>query len=296
MARQLPVWRSALYVPVIVERFVDKAHERGADAITLDLEDSIPPSEKNRARTLVADAAAKAGRSGADVLVRVNREWRTCIADLEAAVGPDVRAIVLPKVADATHVRFVAEVLDELEAARGMAAEHTGIVCLIETPDAYFQARDIAGASPRMLAITLGGEDFAAACGMASDPDGLKEPSVNIAIAASAAGIMPWGYVGSIADFTDLDGFRAMLVRSRKLGFSGGACIHPAQVPVLNEAFSPSDEEVADARGLLETFDDALKKGLGAVTYKGKMIDIPIVQRARRVVATADAIAAKGGS
>ena len=293
MAKTLPVWRSSLYVPVIVERFVDKAHERGADAVILDLEDSIPPPEKARARTMVAAAAKKVGRNGADVMVRVNREWRSCIADLEAAVGPDVRGITLPKVADASHVRFVAEVLDELEAQRGMTPGHTGIVGLIETPDAYFKAREIAGASDRMLGVTLGGEDFAAACGMASDPDGLKEPSINVAIAASAAGILPLGYVGSIADFTDLEGFRAMLVRSRKLGFCGGACIHPAQVAVLNDAFSPSAEEIEHARGLLDTFDDALKKGLGAVTYRGKMIDIPIVQKARRVIATADAIAAR---
>jgi citrate lyase subunit beta/citryl-CoA lyase len=290
MARILPVWRSSLYVPVIVERFVDKAHERGADAVILDLEDSIPPAEKVRARTLVTAAAAKVGRGGADVTVRVNREWRSCIADLEAVVSPAVCGIILPKVADASHVRFVAEVLDELEAARGMEPGTTGIVALIETPDALFQVRDIAGASPRMLGITLGGEDFAAACGMASDADGLMQPSLQVAFAASAAGILPLGFIGSIADFTDLDGFRAMLMRSRRLGFCGGACIHPTQVAALNEAFTPTAEEIEHARGLLDIFDEALEKGLGAVTYRGKMIDIPIVQKARRVIATDDAI------
>ncbi|MGY8993463.1 MAG: hypothetical protein ACKVK8_04860, partial [Rhodospirillales bacterium] len=105
-----------------------------------------------------------------------------------------------------------------------------------------------------------------------------------------AAGILPLGFIGSIADFTDLDGFRAMLMRSRRLGFCGGACIHPTQVAALNEAFTPTAEEIEHARGLLDIFDEALEKGLGAVTYRGKMIDIPIVQKARRVIATDDAI------
>ena len=291
----LPLWRSGLYVPVIVERFVDKAHERGADAVILDLEDSIPPAEKPRARSLVAAAAAKVAGNGTDVLVRLNRQWRMCIADLEACVGPAVRAVVLPKVADASHVRFVAEVLDELETARGMKPCSTGIVGLIETPDAVFDVRAIAGAHPRLLGLTLGPEDFALAAGMQPTPEGLFQPTMQVAMACAGAGILPLGFVGSIADFTDVEGFRAVIRQARRLGLRGGFCIHPAQVAVLNEEFSPTVAEIDDARGLIAAFEGALAQGLGAVTYKGKMVDIPVVERARAVLAVDAAIRARAG-
>lgn len=286
----LPLWRSALYVPVIVERFVDKAHERGADAVILDLEDSIPPVEKPRARSLVAAAAAKVAGHGTDVLVRLNRSWRMCMADLEACVVPAVRAVVLPKVADASHVRFVAEVLDDLEAARGMAPGSTGIIGLIETPDALFDVRAIAGAHPRLMGLTLGPEDFALAAGMLPTPEGLFQPTLQVALACAATGILPLGFVGSIADFTDIEGFRAIVRQARRLGLRGAACIHPAQVAVLNEEFAPSAAEIEDARDLIATFVAALSEGVGAVSYKGKMIDIPVVERARTVLAVADVL------
>ena len=290
MTRTLPLWRSALYVPVIVERFVKKAHQRGADAIVLDLEDSIPPAEKPRARTLIADAAEKVAGHGTDVLVRLNRSWRMCMADLEACVGPAVSAVVLPKVADASHVRFVAEVLDELEAARGMAPSSTGIVGLIETPDALFDVRAIAGAHSRLLALTLGPEDFALSSGMLPTPEGLFQPTMQVALACAAAGILPLGFVGSIADFTDVEGFRGIIRQARRLGLRGGFCIHPAQVAVLNEEFSPTPAEIEDAREIISTFEAALSEGLGAVSYKGKMIDIPVVERARAVLDVAAAL------
>ena len=286
----LPLWRSALYVPVTIERFVDKAHQRGADAVILDLEDSIPPAEKPRARSLVAAAAARVAGHGTDVLVRLNRQWRMCMDDLESCVGPAVRAVVLPKVADASHVRFVAEVLDDLEAARGMLPGSTGIVGLIETPDALFDVRAIAAAHPRLLALTLGPEDFALAAGMQPTPEGLFQPTQQVALACAAAGLLPLGFVGSIADFTDVEGFRAIIRQARRLGLRGGACIHPAQVAILNEEFAPSAAEVEDARDLVGVFEAGLEAGLGAITHKGKMVDIPVVERARAVLAVDAAV------
>ena len=122
MARQLPLWRSSLFVPVNIDRFVDKAHERDADAIVLDLEDSIAATEKAAARDLIGDGARKVSRRGADVIVRVNRSWRMAIKDLESAALGEVAAIMVPKVADAAHVRSIGEVLDELEQERGIPA------------------------------------------------------------------------------------------------------------------------------------------------------------------------------
>jgi citrate lyase subunit beta/citryl-CoA lyase len=285
MTRQLPVWRSLLFVPVNVDRFVDKAHERGADAVQLDLEDSVPLAEKAHARTLVAEAAAKVRRGGADVVVRINRPWRMALRDLEAAIGPDVDAIALPKVAGAQHVRLVAEVLDELELERGLEAGRTQLICMIETADAFFQAHEIAAAHERIVALNLGAEDFALSVGMLPEPDGLHYPKVSIVIAARAAGILPLGFIGTVAEYKDLDAYRATIRRSRRLGFRGSSCIHPAQVAILNEEFAPGAEEIAQAEGMLEAYDRAIAEGRGSVEYEGKMIDVPIVERARELLA-----------
>ena len=122
-AASLPVWRSLLFVPVTAKRFVDGAARRGADAIILDLEDSIAASEKERARTLVPEAAEIVSRGGADVVVRLNRPLRMTVRDLEAVIGPGVQAVALPKAESADHVRLVAEIIDEVEAERGMPIE-----------------------------------------------------------------------------------------------------------------------------------------------------------------------------
>ena len=134
MTSYRPRWRSLLYVPVVSERFVAKAHERGADAIILELEDAVAPSEKERARSLVPEAAATVSQGGADVLVRVNRPWRLAVRDLEASIGPDVRGLVLPKVDSAEHVLALAEIAASVEAERGLEAGHTVFFPRIEGP------------------------------------------------------------------------------------------------------------------------------------------------------------------
>jgi len=291
--RENPVWRSLLYVPANVPRFVDKAHERGADAIIVDLEDSVLPAEKPAARKLVPEVAAKVSRAGADVLVRINRPWRMCLADLEAVVSPAIRALVLPKAADASHVRAIDEIVTELEQERGMAVGHTRFVVLVETADAFFHLRGIAGASPRNVGLSLGSEDFALDVAMAPEPDGLFQPTMESVFAARAAGIMPLGFIGSIAQFGDIDAFRGMIERSAKLGFDGASCIHPAQVPVLNACFGPSAEAVEHARKVIEANEAAKAEGRGSFQLDGKMIDIPIVVRAERLLARHRAIEAR---
>ncbi|MGH7058399.1 MAG: HpcH/HpaI aldolase/citrate lyase family protein, partial [Acetobacteraceae bacterium] len=156
MPQELPVWRSLLYVPVTVERFVAKAGSRGADAIILDLEDSIPMPEKARARTLVAEAAKVIGASGADVLVRVNRPWRLLVRDLESVVGPDVNGLMLPKIESAEHLAAIAEIVGELETERGVPAGYTRLVAMLETPGSIFRAEQIARADARLVGLTVG--------------------------------------------------------------------------------------------------------------------------------------------
>ncbi len=289
----LPVWRSLLFVPVTAKRFVDGAARRGADAIILDLEDSVAASEKARARELVPEAAEIVSRGGADVVVRVNRPWRQCVRDIEAVVGPRVLALALPKVDSAEHVQMVAEVVDELEAERGMPPGTTRLIAMVETAAALFRIAEIARAHPRLVGLNVGAEDFALSAGILPEAEGLFMPKQLCVFAARAAGIMPLGFIGTVAEFHDLDAFRATIWRSRRLGFVGASVIHPSQVPILNEEFRPSLEEVDHARRVVAAYEKALAEGVGAVTVDGKMIDVPVVERARLLLEREAAIAAR---
>ena len=290
-----PVWRSMLYVPATSEKFIEKAHERGADAIKIDLEDAVALAEKPRARTLVRSAAKTVARGGADVLVRINRPLRMAVDDLEASVWPEVHGLVLPKVESADHIGFLAEIITELEDERDMQRGHIKLMALIETPRGYSNVRDIANSSERLSAIALGQEDFSAEMGMV-EPEGMSLLSYyqTVQVAAREAGILPIGYPGSIAEFTDLELFKSNALIARKLGFDGGACIHPKQVPILNEAFTPTDEEIDRSERMVAAYDAAMAAGDGAVAFEGKMIDVPVVARAERILSIRDRIKAKG--
>lgn len=289
-----PVWRSMLYVPATSEKFIEKAHERGADAIKIDLEDAVALAEKPRARTLVRSAAKTVARGGADVLVRINRPLRMAVDDLEASVWPEVHGLVLPKVESADHIGFLAEIITELEDERDMKRGHIKLMALIETPRGYSNVRDIANSSERLTAIALGQEDFSAEMGMV-EPEGMSLLSYyqTVQVAAREAGILPIGYPGSIAEFTDLELFKSNALIARKLGFDGGACIHPKQVPILNEAFTPTDDEIDRSERMVAAYDAAMAAGDGAVAFEGKMIDVPVVARAERILSIRDRIKAK---
>ena len=280
-----------LFVPVTAKRFVDGAARRGADAIILDLEDSVAASEKERARALVPEAAETVSRGGADVVVRINRPLRLAVRDIEAAVSPGVLALALPKVDSPEHVRLLAEIVDEVEAERGLAPGTTRFIAMVETAAAFFRIAEIARAHPRLCALNLGAEDFALSAGILPDAEGLFMPKQMAVFAARAAGIMPLGFIGTVAEFHDLDGFRQTIRRSRRLGFIGASVIHPSQVPILNEEFRPGAAEIEHARRVVTAYDKALAEGVGAVTVDGKMIDVPIVERARLLLERETAIA-----
>ncbi len=274
------VWRSMLYVPANNRRFIDKAHTRAADVIILDLEDSVPATERDAARAMLSASAEMAGQDGADVVVRINRPDAEAEADLEAAVIPGVSALMLPKVDDAPHVHAIADTVQALEAKQGMEAGTMKLIVMVESPAALLKAAEITAAHPRNVAAYLGGEDFATAAGMVPDPETLFIPKVMTLYAARAAGIMPLGMLGTVADYQDLDAVRDIVRRSRKFGFEGASCIHPSVVPVLNEEMTPSTDEVDQARRIVEAYAEAEKEGLGAISIDGMMIDVPVAERA----------------
>ena len=289
----LPVWRSLLYVPVNVEKYVDKAHTRGADCIQVDLEDSVPAAEKDRARTLVPVVAARVRRGGADVVVRINRPLSAAVRDLEAVVGPDVNGIAVSKVQSADHLRLLDELVSELESRRGLSAGHTRFIAMIETPAAFFRMAEIARAVDRLAAMNIGGEDFALENGMAPVEATLQMPKQQMIFAARSAGLMPLGFVASVAGFGDWPAFRAMVRRSRQFGFMGAGCIHPGQVPIVNEEYSPAPEEIAYARSVIVENVTAEAVGRASFSMEGKMIDVPVVERARRLLDRHAAIEAR---
>ena len=290
MKSELPVWRSLMYVPVNVEKYVDTAHTRGADAIQLDLEDSIPPAEKEHARTVVEKAAARVKRGGADVIVRINRPLALAVRDLEHSITPDVNGIACTKIDGASHVTLLDERVTELEEKRGMRVGHTLFITMIETADAFARLDEIPRASERVAAMNIGGEDFALDCDMQPDDDVLLHPKQRMIIAARAAGVMPLGFIGTIAGFGDWDRFRQMVRRSRRFGFDGAGCIHPGQVKIVNEEYAPSPDEVAYARKIIDMNTETARTGRGSFALDGKMIDTPIIVRAEKLLRRHEAI------
>jgi citrate lyase subunit beta/citryl-CoA lyase len=286
-AMSVPRWRSLLFVPAHVPRFVESAHERGADGIILDLEDSVPPDQKGEARRQLAESVTKVGRKGASVLVRVNRGLRTLVADLDAAVVAGVDALVLPKTDSAEWVSEIADAVSDLERERNLPLGHIRFLAQIETPGALQRLATIASAHPRMVAMALGPEDFSAAVGGAPEFDLLLMPNLLVLFAARAAGLLPLGFIGSIGEFSDTDKLRDVAAHARRLGFAGALAIHPTQIAIFNEAFSPSADELEWARRVVAAENDAATRGLSAFSLNGKMIDPPVVRRAHEILALA---------
>jgi citrate lyase subunit beta/citryl-CoA lyase len=292
-----PVWRSGLFVPVNVERFLAKASERGADAIQLDLEDSIAPADKPDARRKVEAAVARLRREGrSDVLVRINQPLEDAVRDLEASVIPGVDAIIVTKVEGPDHLRLLDELVSRLEQRRELPHGGIRFVALIEAPGPLAQAHAIARATPRTVALSLGAEDYATAIGGEPTEDVLLMPKQQILQAATAAGLMPLGTISTVANYSDIEAYTAIVRRSVRFGFVGASAIHPAQVPVLNAGFSPSAEAIAQAERIVRLDREAAAEGRGSFALDGKMIDIPIVRRAEALLARAQAIAGRAAA
>lgn len=277
-------WRSLLYVPVTAKRFVEKAHTRGADAIQLDLEDSIPAAQKVPARGLLAESVEFLKGKGVDIVVRINNTQELVRDDLRACVLPGVKAIAVPKVESAASVREYDAIVREQEAAAGLAEGAIRFIIMIETALGFCDMDAIARACPRIGALTLGSEDFATSLGIQPEPDLLRGPKLRCVIAARAAGVVPLGLAGSVAGYQDEQAFLALARESRRLGFMGASAIHPKQVPMLNQAFMPSEDEVRQAREIVQAYAASVAQGVGAIEVGGMMVDEPIVERARAIL------------
>ena len=285
------LYRSLLFVPGAREEVLAKASRFPADILCLDLEESVPTEEKTRARELVRAAVPSLAEGGRSVHVRVNSiESGLTRGDLAAAVQPGLAGVLLAKAQSPQDVRDVDVLLREQELAHEVKPGTIELVVAIESARALLRCEEISHASTRLVAIMLGGEDFAFDLGVPRTSEGreLEYARSVIATCARAAGLValdtPW------AAIEEIDGLVADTERAKAAGFGGKYLIHPSHLEPVHRVFSPGEADVAQARKLLTAWEEAQAKGLGAVQLDGRMVDRPIAERARRLIEQADAI------
>jgi citrate lyase subunit beta/citryl-CoA lyase len=270
--------RSALFVPLGDERFLGKAAERGADALLLDLEDSVAPAQKAEARARLPKAVAQLAAAGATVMLRVNADKQWLADDLKAAAEVPLAAVFLPKV----------ESVEQLHAAEFLLQPKSHpLVAMLETPGAVLDAPAIARAGRHLAGLAFGGEDFSGVLGIPSDKAALDWPAQLVATAARARGLAAFGLPGPVAEIADMDAYARIVERSKSMGFTGCLCIHPKQVVAANRTHAPTEAEIALAREIVEAFEKSVREGRGAFALHGRMIDAPVADQARAVLARA---------
>ena len=280
--------RSVLYMPGNNERALEKAKSLPVDGLILDLEDAVGPEHKSAARNNACAAAASGAYGSREVTIRVNgssTDWHDDDLAAACAAGPD--GIVVPKVDSADEVRSLVEAM-----GRHGAPEHTRLWAMVETPEAVLAVGEIASAATRLAVLVLGTNDLVKELGARHVPG--REPLLTALslslLAARRSGVAILD--GVYNDVTDADGFEAECRQGRDLGFDGKTLIHPGQVDPCNRVFAPSQEEVGDARELLAAWDAG--SGAGVVTHRGRMVENLHVETARRLIATDEAIRARG--
>ena len=281
--------RSVLYMPGANERALEKAKGLNADALILDLEDAVAPEAKADARDRVCAAASSGEYGTKEVTIRVNgltTEWHA--ADIAAAAKAGPAAVVVPKVDSVADVHAIERGLEA-----GGAPDHTKIWAMVETPIAMLHATEIAAASERLTVLVMGTNDLAKELHAEHVPG--RQPLLTglglCLLAARATGKVILD--GVYNDIKDADGFAAECRQGRQMGFDGKTLIHPAQIDPANEIWAPTPEAVEDAQALIATFEAAIAEGKGVVTHNGRMIENLHVDNARRVLAVAEAIAAR---
>lgn len=269
--------RSLLFVPATSLHFIDKVGTRGADAVVLDLEDSIPDSHKGRARECLPESLRRLYQQGVKVLVRVNARRECWMLDLQSIDLTVIDAIMLPKVESSNDV-------DELLCAlKERGAPGLPIVAVIESPRGVLACEDIAS-SEGLSALGFGSEDYVSCLGVTPCADTLAWPAGKVIACAHANALQCWGLMGSVAVMDDLTAFEKLAQHSRSMGFTGSVCIHPNQIKIINSAFSPSDSDVLWAHGVLDAYEKNSQQGQGAFSLDGSMIDFPMVVRAKRLL------------
>jgi citrate lyase subunit beta / citryl-CoA lyase len=280
--------RSRLYLPGSEPKYFINAGLHGPDAIILDLEDSVHHAEKDAARILVRNTLHAVDFGTCERMVRIN-QLPLGLQDLTEVISEEPDLILIPKVERPEQVSQVDRMIDEVK-SRDRIDRPIWLMPIVESALGIENALAIATVSPNIAALTIGLEDYTADLGVAKTSEGRESQYARTRLlnAAKAAGIQAIDSV--FGDVGDMEGLRHWGENSRALGFEGMGCIHPSQIPVIHEAFAPSQVEIEKALKIVAAFEEAQQRGLGVVSLGSKMIDPPVVERARKLVARAKAM------
>jgi len=272
--------RSSLFLPAHVRRFVASAAASGADAVVLDLEDSVPTGQRGAARAQLADAVKVLGAS-AELVVRINAEPSLIEGDLAACAQAGADGILLPKVAGPGD-------MDTLHRVLGRLGYAPRIGILVESCAGLMRIREILDASGPLRSVALGVEDLRHELEVYAPGGDGDSPAVlwahgSLVVAATAAGVTPLGILGSIGELSDLDRLEHGARAAWRMGYRGAYCIHPKQVPRLNVAYAPDEKDLRWADAVIGAAKEKLDAGLGAFTVDGQMVDAPLLERALRI-------------
>lgn len=277
--------RSLLYIPGNNPGMIQNCAIYGSDGVLLDLEDSISISEKDSARKLVKHALKTLDFGPVERVVRINGlDTPFFRDDLEEIVPSRPDAVRIPKIDSPDDIQTADEIITRLEREHGMEPGSVRIHAMLETARAIVNAPSIAASSPRILGLTIGGQDLAADLGIKATREGLEMLYAKSAVilAAKANGLLAFDTV--YTDINNPEGLREQARMSVSLGFSGKAAIHPSQIAIIHEAFSPDEKEVRKAERIVRGAKEAEERGLGVVAVDGRMVDAPVVAQAVRTL------------
>lgn len=303
--------RCQLFGPGSRPALFEKMASSAADVINLDLEDSVAPDDKPQARQNIIQAIGDIDWGNKTLSVRINGLdtpfWYRDVVDLLEQAGDRLDQIMIPKVGNAADVYAVDALVTAIEAAKGRK-KRISLEVIIETAAGIAHVEEIAASSPRLQAMSLGAADFAASMGMATTGIGGTQENYYMAREGQKYWSDPWHWAqaaivaacrthgvlpvdGPFGDFSDEDGFRAQALRSATLGMVGKWAIHPKQVALANEVFSPAEKQINEAKEILAAMEAAQKSGAGATVYKGRLVDIASIRQAQVIVKQAELIA-----
>ncbi len=287
----MTVLRSLLFVPGNRSDMLTKAAALTPDAFVPDMEDSVPVEEKARAREVTAAFLPELAQRGVLVIPRVNSlDTGLLEDDLAAVVGPHSDGVSVGKIYTPKDVQTIASILARLEQKAGVPVGHTKLVLWMETAMAIVQAYDICAASPRIVAVAFGAEDFTHDMGIerSADDSEVAVPRSLVCVAARAANVLALDTPYFL--FRDPEGLQHNALASKKIGFKGKFAIHPSQLDVINATFSPSPADIDYARRVVTAFEEAERAGKGATSLDGKVVDVPVVKRARALLEVAESM------
>jgi len=293
----LQLLRSLIFVPGNRPNMLERARSFSADIIMVDLEDSVPPSEKLTARDLAHEWVPTLANEGQQVVVRVNSLDTGLTRDeLASVVGPGLSGISLGKVVSPWDIQEAERMLAPLESRAGLEPGSVGIIPWIENARAVVQLQQIASSSPRIIALAFGAEDYTNDLGVQRTDLGEEVyfPRAAVAVAARAAKVASLD--SPFVAFRDPEGLKKDAARARQLGYTGKFAIHPSQLDIINETFSPLPADVEYAHQVVEAWNQAESAGRGSLDLNGRMVDVPVFKRAQNLLAFAEAISRQSRS